>query len=205
MNAPRILLSFVVAAAVTVSAGGFVLPASAQDGQGAKPVDRRKLTTIQTSTADIGKTKNAVEVMFLDLPFGETTFGYMENGGNEYYSTRKWPVAHLKLAKGAQIGGKSLGAGDYVVILTPKGAAPSMTLSFGSYKPAQPGGTFLVPGNVFTDVPENVSEVVSIPVTFTKGEPMVDHLVISLESAKGGTDMKIHYGNRWYTQHIGIK
>src|SRR4051795_12483732 len=80
--------------------------ASAQDQ---KP-DPRKATTIQTSAVDVGGTKSAVEVRYLNLPWGEKTFSYMEQGGNEYYSNRAWPVAHLKLARPATWKGTKLAA-----------------------------------------------------------------------------------------------
>src|ERR671933_3033152 len=67
---------------------------------GAERVDKRKLTTIQTSAVDAGKTKNAVEVRYLNLPWGEATFGYIETGEDPrnrgYYAGRTWPIAHLK-------------------------------------------------------------------------------------------------------------
>ena len=56
----------------------FAAVAAAQDNAGqmgkSERVDKRKLTTIQTAAADYGKTKGAVEVRYLNLPWGETTF-----------------------------------------------------------------------------------------------------------------------------------
>ncbi len=69
--------------ALLLSLGGSAL---AQGGMGAmtaeKKVDKRKLTTIQTASVDVGGMKNAVEVRYLNLPWGRTTFGYIENGSD---------------------------------------------------------------------------------------------------------------------------
>jgi hypothetical protein len=57
-----------------------------------------RMTTIQTASLDIDKTQNAVQLQYLDMPFGPVTFGHMEKGDDGYYSKRTWPFAHLKLA-----------------------------------------------------------------------------------------------------------
>lgn len=172
---------------------------------GARPVDPRKLTKIQTSSADVAGAKGAVQVRYLNLPWGEKTFSYMEVGGDDYYSNRKWPVAHLTLARPATLGTTKLDAGDYAVVITPKGAAPSMTLSLVKFTPASAGGTFLVEGDVFTEVPKDGVEVASMPVAFEKGAPLVDHLVIEVAPSASGADMKLHYGDRTLTETFVAK
>jgi hypothetical protein len=180
--------TFVAAAACT--------PSNAQMGAGGG--DKRKLTTIQT--AKLGD----VEVRYLNLPWGEKTFGYLEVGGNEYYSTRNWPFAHLKLAREASWGGKTLAPGDYVLYITPKSASAPMTLSVASFKPND-SGTFLVAGNVFTETPGDAVVVASKPVTFDKKDPVAAELMIAVDSAGDGADVKVHYGNRWLVEHLTVK
>lgn len=170
----------------------------------AQPQDKRKQTTIQTATADVGDKAKAVEIRYLDLPWGPVTFGYLENGGSDYYSTRTWPFAHLKLAAPAKFNGKKLTPGDYIMIISPKGVAPKMTLSIASYKPATENGTFLVPGNVFVDTPQG-DVITKKPAVFAKGAPMADVMKIDLESAKNDVTIKVHYGDRLMTEKLTLK
>ena len=104
----------------------------------AQTPDKRKQTTIQTSK------DGSVSVQYLNLPWGEKTFSYMESGGNEYYSTRTWPFAHLKLEKDATWADKTLTAGNYVLYITPKSEKTPMTLTVASFTPAHHDSTFLV-------------------------------------------------------------
>lgn len=162
---------------------------------GGQQTDKRKLTTIQTAKAD------AVEVRYLNLPWGEATFGYLEAGGNGYYSTRTWPFAHLTLEKQASWDGKTLAPGDYVLYITPKSDSAPMTLTVASFKPGE-SGTFLVPGNVFVETPANVTVVGTKPVTFAKKDPVAPELAIQVEKAGDGADLMVHYGNRWLSEHL---
>jgi hypothetical protein len=176
------------------------------DMQGGQQTDKRKLTTVQTVAADVAGAKGAVEVRYLDLPFGAATFGYLEKGGDDYYSNRTWPFAHLRLATAATIEGTRLAPGDYVMYITPKGAASEMTLTLASFKPSAPGGTFLVPGNVFVETPKDATVVVTKPVRFASGaSPATDRLVIGVEPAPGGAAIKVQYGDRVLTESVQIK
>ncbi len=194
-----------------LAAAGFSLACAAPVSNSAEAsawqqTDKRKLTTIQTSAVDLGQTKNAVEVRYLNLPFGEATFGYMEKGGDRYYSNRTWPIAHLTLATQATYDGKTLQPGDYVMIITPKGNSnpDGMKLSIASFKPEN--GTFLKAGDVFTDTPKDATVITQKPVTFDKGAPMVDHLVINLDKTGDSTvAIKFHYGDRTLTEKLMLQ
>lgn len=160
--------------------------------------DKRKLTTVQTASA------KPVEVRYLNLPWGPVTFSYLEEGGNQYYSTRTWPLAHLKLNGKASFNGKTLNPGDYVVVISPKGVEQAMSLSISSFKP-DASGTFLKAGNVFSDTPKDAVEVTKKAVTFTKGNEMSDELKIEVApSKKGEISMKIHYGDRLLTETFSV-
>lgn len=144
----RALSTFFFVALVAACAS--VASAQGNMGQmGSGSVDKRKLTTIQTASADSGKTKNAVEVRYLNLPWGEATFGYIETGvdprNKGYYSSRAWPIAHLRLNVPATYDGKKLAPGDYAFIITPRNPKTNtgMTLALESFKPAEAGGSFL--------------------------------------------------------------
>jgi hypothetical protein len=163
--------------------------------------DPRKATTVQTAKANLGKTQDGVEVRYLNLPWGPTTFGYMENGGSNYYSNRTWPMAHIRLSAKANVWGKSLEPGDYVLIISPKGMKPSMELTFASFTPSGPNGTFLTPGDVFTKTPEHKA-VASKPVEFGKGAPMSDALKIDVVAEGEKVALKIHYGDRTLTETL---
>jgi hypothetical protein len=173
--------------------------------------DPRKKTTIQTASADIGSTKNAVEVRYLDLPFGERTFGYLESGvdttNGGYYASRDWPIAQLTLATKATWEGKTLDPGDYILIISPKnpGKNTPMMLSIASFKPATSGGTFLQPGNVFVQVPKDAVVITQKPVTFDTGGPASQHLEISLAKKKPDVAINIHYGNRSHSEKLRLQ
>lgn len=166
--------------------------------------DKRKATKIQSATVAVGKNKAAVEVRYLNLPWGETTFGYIENGGNQYYSNRTWPFAHLKLGVKAKFNGSEITPGDYVMYITPKSGDTPMTLSIASFKPNSTG-TFLQDGNVFTETPKDVVEVAKKAVTFEKGDTLINELKIDLASDKSDVAFKVHYGNRLMTEKLNLK
>jgi hypothetical protein len=171
-------------------------------------VDPRKLTTIQTAAADDGKGKNTVEVRYLNLPYGAATFGYMEVGGDSYYSNRTWPILHLKLARKAEYDGKMLQPGDYVFFITPKSEqlkTTSMMLSLASFTPDATRGTFLVPGDVFTDTPKDAVVVSQKPVAFDKGAPVVNALQVWVGKEGDHISIKLHYGDRTLTEKLTLK
>jgi hypothetical protein len=184
--------------------------ALAQDSaMGAQPrTDPRKLTTIQTAATDDGQMKNVVEVRYLNLPFGAPTFGYMEVGGDRYYSNRTWPILHMKLARTATYDGKTLQPGDYVFFITPKSEklkTDSMMLSLASFKPAAAGGTFLVPGDVFTETPKDAVVISQKPVTFGKGAPVAPALQVWVGKEGNDISLKLHYGDRTLTEKLTLK
>lgn len=165
----------------------------------AQTPDKRKQTTVQTAK------DGSVEVRYLNLPWGEKTFSYMETGGNEYYSTRTWPFAHLKLEKDATWADKTLTAGNYVLYITPKSEKTPMTLTVASFTPAHHDGSFLVAGDVFTETPKDAAAVATVPVTFDKKAPVSDSLMIDVAKAGDGHDIVVHYGDRWLTAHLAEK
>ncbi|HEX8128865.1 MAG TPA: hypothetical protein VF527_07170 [Pyrinomonadaceae bacterium] len=176
-----------------------------------KKVDKRKLTTIQTASVDVGETKRAVEVRYLDLPWGKATFGYIETGvdprNGQYYAKRTWPIAHLRLAAPAEYHGKALAPGDYAMIITPKNpeTKAGMKLSLASFKPAEANGTFLVPGNVFVETPKDVSVVAEKEINFAAGAPVVEQLTIHTDREGNTVSIKIHYGDRTLTEKLTLR
>jgi len=191
--------------------GEDVMPQEAM-AQEAKKVDKRKLTTIQTASVDVGGTKKAVEVRYLDLPWGKATFGYIETGidpmNGNYYAKRTWPIAHLRLAAPAKFQDKTLAPGDYVMMITPKNpeTKAGMKLSFASFKPAEANGTFLVPGDVFVESPKDAVVVAEKEIAFGEGAPLVEQL--SIWAGKEGqktVSIKIHYGDRTLTEKLTLQ
>ena len=104
---PARVLSYVTFIFACIALGS-AMSAFAQDTMGSNQpkTDPRKLTTIQVAATDDGKTKNVVEFRYLNLPFGAPTFGYMEVGGDRYYSNRTGPILHMKLASEAVYDGR---------------------------------------------------------------------------------------------------
>lgn len=166
--------------------------------------DKRKQTTIQTVTVDVGKAKEAVTVKFLNSPWGEKTFSYLEDGGNAYYSTRDWPFAHLKLSGKAKWIGADLEPGDYVWVVTPKSDKAPMGLSLWKFTPGA-SGTFLVAGDVFTERPADAVMVASKPIVFEKDKPLVDHLDITAKANGKKTSIVVHYGTRSITEELALR
>ncbi|MDT7602904.1 MAG: hypothetical protein QOF61_901 [Acidobacteriota bacterium] len=185
---------------------------AAQDGSqmNAAPVDKRKLTTIQTTAADYGKTKNAVEVRYLNLPWGEATFGYIETGidsrNNGYYSGRAWPIAHLRLNVPATYDGKKLTPGDYAFVITPRNAKTNtdMTLALESFKPAETGGSFLKAGDVFVETPKDAQVVSQKTIKFAKGGAVAPQLEMWVGKQGKNIDIKFHYGDRTLTEKLKL-
>jgi hypothetical protein len=161
-------------------------------------------TTIQTATLAVGGTPDAVQLRYLDLPWGPVTFGYMEKGGDQYYSQRTWPLAHLTLAVKAVYEGKELAPGDYVLVFNPKGKEPEMALSLASFKPDSPGSTYLVAGNVRTETPKDAVVIHKKPITFATGAPLRQTLLLDLAKVDGGAEIRLHYGDRTLTERLAI-
>jgi hypothetical protein len=171
----------------------------------AKPADPRKRTTVQTATIAVGAKKNAVEVLYLNSPWGPTTFGYLENGGNDYYSNRTWPFAHLKINAAAKYEGKSVEPGDYILYINPKNESnKQMSVSLASFKPEAGKRTFLVNGDVFTETPENLTVITTKPVTFAKGAEVANALKIALSAEGSNVNINLHYGDRTLTEKLSI-
>lgn len=166
--------------------------------------DKRKQTTIQTVTLDVARNKEAVTVKFLNLPWGEKTFSYLEVGGDDYYSTRDWPFAHLKLTRKAKWIGADLEPGDYVWVVTPKSATQPMGLSIWKFTPGA-SGTFLVAGDVFTDRPADAVMVASKLVTFERDKPLVDHLDIKAAVNGKKVAVTVNYGTRSITEELTLR
>ena len=188
--------------------------ARAQDGMGQMspaPTDKRKLTTIQSASADYGKTPKAVEVRYLNLPWGEATFGYIETGidtrNGGYYAGRAWPIAHLRLAVPATYEGKDLKPGDYVFVITPRNAKTNtdMTLALEWFKPAEEGGTFLKAGDVFVEVPRDAVVVTQKTIKFAKGGEPVNELQMWVGKKGKDIEDKFHYGDRTLTEKLKLK
>ena len=203
----RLPLTSLAAAALCLCATGARAGAAAQEAK----IDRRKLTTVQTAAADAGRTKHAVEVRYLNLPFGEATFNYVETGEDPnnrgYYSGRTWPIAHLRLAAAATHEGKRLAPGDYVIYITPRDPAKNadMTLSIASFKPAAAGATFLTPGDVFVETPKDAQVVSQKAIRFARGAPKVDELQVWVGKQGKDVDIKFHYGDRTLTERLKLK
>jgi hypothetical protein len=206
----RTKILFRLTLVVTILAGLCAVAVAQDNPMPAQRVDKRKLTTIQTAAVDVGATKNAVEVRYLDLPWGEATFGYIETGvdprNNGYYSGRSWPIAHLTLAAPATFEGTKLAPGDYAIVITPANPKENkpMMLALASFKPADAGGTFLKAGDVFVETPKDATIVVSKPIKFANGAAPVDHLVI--ETARSGKTIKLkfHYGPRTLDEKLTL-
>ena len=221
LNTPRTLgrvSAYAFAAGLLLGGASMIFvprDAAAQEATAApaqeQKIDRRKLTTIRTASVDMGETKRAVELRYLDLPWGKATFGYIETGvdprNGQYYANRTWPIAHLRLAVPARYHGKTLAPGDYAMIITPKNPRTKarMKLSFASFKPAAENGTFLVPGNVFVETPKDASVVAEKEIAFTQGAPLVEQLSIWAGREGKTVSIRINYGDRTLTEKLTLQ
>src|SRR5215472_7497498 len=79
----------------------------------------REQTTIQTAKASVKEKSDAIAVKYLNLPWGEKTFEYLEKGGDEYYSARSWPFARMIVGVPIHLDDHSLATGNYALVLTP--------------------------------------------------------------------------------------
>lgn len=211
LGACALSLLFAVAFVVACGASAAAQDAGSMGGMNAPRVDRRKMTTVQSAAADYGKTKDAVEVRYLNLPWGETTFGYIETGvdpsNKGYYAGRTWPIAHLRLRVPATWQGKALAPGDYALVITPRDAKTKtdMTLAISSFKPAAENGTFIKAGDVFVETPKDARVVSKKTIKFAKGAPKMDELHMAVVRRGKNVDISIHYGDRALTETLKLK
>lgn len=211
LSARSLVAAFAFVTFLSLGGNAFAQDAMSGMKQDEKKVDKRKLTTIQTASVDVGETKKAVEVRYLNLPWGKATFGYIETGidprNGNYYAKRSWPVAHVHLAAPAKYQGKTLAPGDYALIITPKNpeTKAGMKIALASFKPAEANGTFLVPGNVFVEAPKDAAVVAEREIAFAEGAPMVEELHIWTGAEGKTVSIKINYGDRTLTEKITLQ
>src|SRR4051794_21202338 len=79
----------------------------------------REQTTIQTVNAVAKGKPDAVSIKYLNLPWGEKTFQYIEKGEDNYYGTRSWPFARLIIAVPIKYEAQELSPGSYALVLNP--------------------------------------------------------------------------------------
>lgn len=152
----------------------------------------REQTTIQTATADIGAVKEAVTVDYLNYPWGEVTFSYIEHGTKDsYYGERDWAFAQLDTKSALTMDGTKINPGQYALVISPGGGSKPMTLSVIQFD----GPTFLKAGNVFAPAPKGTS-IYSQPVSFQTVDATVDHMKIDIAPTAQGCDLVVNYGNR---------
>ena len=110
----------------------------------------REQTTIQSVSATVKGKPDAIVVKYLDLPWGEKTFEYVEKGEDNYYGTRSWPFARMIVSVPVRIEDHQLSPGSYALVLNP--AKKSQPLAITLIK-LPDDKEFLQPGNVFVEVP----------------------------------------------------
>jgi len=153
----------------------------------------REQTTIQTASLDVKDKKTAITVKYLDLPWGEKSFSYIEKGDDNYYGTRSWPFARMITTIPVKLEDHDLAPGNYALVINPakKGQPMAFTVTQISGD-----GEFLQPGNVFVEVPTGKT-IFSTPVTFETGDKVLaDHMKIVLGQADNGITLTVLYGNR---------
>lgn len=161
----------------------------------------REQTTIQTTAIDLGSVKGAVAFSYLNLPWGEKTFSYIEHGVKDsYYGERTWPFAQMDTKVSLTVDGTKLAPGQYALVITPGSDAKSMTFSVVRFE----GPTFLKPGNVFSPTPKGAS-LVSKDAEFATVEALTDHMNIETQKTKDGFTMIVNYGNRKFTKAFSGK
>jgi hypothetical protein len=161
----------------------------------------REQTTIQTTTFDVPNVKDAAAFSYLDFPWGEVTFGYIEKGtkGN-YYGERTWPFAQLNTKTALTLEGAKIAPGQYALVITPGGEDKPMSLSVISFV----GPTFLKPGNIFSPAPKGTS-VYTKDVSFQTVDTSFDHMKIETVGTATGFDLVVIYGNRRLVKSFATK
>ncbi len=152
----------------------------------------REETTIQNATADLGKVKGAINVQYLNFPWGEVTFSYIEHGTKgSYYGERNWPFAQLDTKVPLNLDGTKINPGQYALVISPGSEAKPMSLSLVQFE----GETFLKAGNVFSPVPKG-DTIYSKDITFETVDTTADHMKIDVNPTTQGVDLIVDYGNR---------
>jgi hypothetical protein len=153
----------------------------------------REQTTIQTASLDVKDKKSAITVKYLDLPWGEKSFSYIEKGEENYYGTRSWPFARMITTVPVKLEDHDLAPGNYALVINPAKKGQPMALTVSQITG---DGEFLQPGNVFVEVPTGKT-IFSAPVTFETGDKILaDHMKIVLGQADNGITLTVLYGNR---------
>jgi hypothetical protein len=161
----------------------------------------REQTTLQNASLDLASIKEAVTVTYLNFPWGEVTFSYIEHGTKgTYYGERTWPFAQLDTKIPLTLEGSKLTPGQYALIIVPGEEAKPMTLSVVQFE----GATFVKPGNVFSPAPHG-NAVYKKDVTFSTVDALLDHMKIDLLSTGQGFDLMVNYGNRRLTKSFVAK
>jgi len=153
----------------------------------------REQTTIQTVSLDVKDKKAAITVKYLDLPWGEKTFTYIEKGDDNYYGNRSWPFARLITTVPVKLEDHNLAAGNYALVINPAKKAQPMAITV-----VQISGDaeFLQPGNIFVEVPTGKT-IFSAPAVFDTGDKVLaDHMKVTLGQADSGANLTVLYGNR---------
>lgn len=156
----------------------------------------REQTSIQTSSLELATLKDAVSVSYLNYPWGEVTFSYIEHGiKGSYYGERTWPFAELDTKMPLLLEGTKISPGEYALVITPGTDDKPMTLSVLHFE----GPTFLKAGNIFSPAPKGNS-IYMKDVTFSTIDAVFDHMKIDLNSTGRGFDLVVSYGNRRLTK-----
>ncbi len=152
----------------------------------------REQTTIQTTAVDVGTVKDAVNIAYLNFPWGQVTFSYIEHGTKDtYYGERSWPFAQLDTKIPLTLEGTKIAPGQYALVIGPGGDAKPMTLSLIQFD----GPTFLKAGNVFSPAPKGTT-IYSKDITFQTVDASFDHMKIDAAPTAQGFDLVVNYGNR---------
>jgi hypothetical protein len=161
----------------------------------------REQTTIQTAKASVKDKSDAIAIKYLNLPWGEKTFEYLEKGTDEYYSTRSWPFARIIVGVPVHINDHSLTTGNYALVLTPAKKGQPMVVSVIRLNDEK---EFMQPGNIFVEVPAGKT-LFSEPANFqTMDQASADHMKATLDSDDKGVTLNIVYGNRKFSRLITI-
>jgi hypothetical protein len=161
----------------------------------------REQTTIQTTTFDTPAQKGAVSFSYLNFPWGEVTFSYIELGKKDnYYGERTWPFAQLDNKVALTLDGTKIAPGQYALIVSPPSDGKPMSLSVVPFE----GQTFVKAGNVFSATPKGTA-IYTKDVAFATVDSMADHLKIDVVPSAGGFDLVVNYGNRRLTKSFSTK
>ncbi|HEX9136181.1 MAG TPA: hypothetical protein VF905_04445 [Nitrospirota bacterium] len=165
------------------------------------PAQTREQTTLQTANLDVATIKDAVAVSYLNFPWGEVTFSYIEHGTKgTYYGERTWPFAQLDTKIPLTLEGAKINPGQFALVIIPGEDVKPMTLSVVQFD----GPTFIKPGNVFAPAPKG-NVIYKKDVSFSTVDALFDHMKIDLASTGQGFDLIVNYGNRRLTKSFITK